>query len=324
MSEQSPRAVYAAIVGNVAIAFTKFVAAAFTGSSAMLAEGVHSLVDTGNGALLLLGLHRSRKPADADHPFGHGKELYFWTLIVALLIFAVGGGISLFEGIRHLQHPQPVQDAAWAYGVLGFAFVFEGYSWTVAVLQFRRERAMLRSERGWLEAVRESKDPTTFTVLFEDSAAMLGLVFAFLGVYLGERFDNPYFDGAASIAIGILLAVVAVFLARESKGLLIGEAVDPKIRASLREIADADREVRRVVRLLTMHLGPREVLLALELEFERGHSGAEVAAAVERIDKEIRRRHPEIRHIFIETQSLKPAAATKSGTGSDFPEGQAM
>ena len=305
MEAQSPRAVYAAIAGNLAIAATKFVAAAFTGSSAMLAEGVHSLVDTGNGALILLGLHRSRKPADAAHPFGHGKELYFWTLIVAILIFAVGGGVSLFEGVQHLRHPLPVENPAWAYGVLAFAMLFEGGSWLVALKEFRAQK----KERSWLGAVRASKDPTTFTVLFEDSAAMLGLVFAFLGVFLGERFDNPRFDGAASIAIGLLLCAVAWFLAHESRGLLVGEAVDPRIRKSLCEIAEDDPQVRRVVRLLTMHLAPRDVLLTLELEFERG-SGADAAAAVERIDKVIRRRHPEIRHIFIEAQSLtSPAAA---------------
>jgi cation diffusion facilitator family transporter len=305
MEAQSHRAVYAAIAGNLAIAATKFVAAAFTGSSAMLAEGVHSLVDTGNGALLLLGLRRSRKPADAAHPFGHGKELYFWTLIVAIMIFAVGGGVSIFEGIRHLRRPVAIEDPAWAYGVLAFAMLFEGGSWLVALKEFRAQK----KENSWLGAVRASKDPTTFTVLFEDSAAMLGLVFAFLGVFLGERFDNPYFDGAASIAIGALLCGVAWFLAHESRGLLVGEAVDPRIRKSLCEIAEADPQVRRVVRLLTMHLAPRDVLLTLELEFERG-SGADAAAAVDRIDKIIRRRHPEIRQIFIEAQSLtSPSAA---------------
>jgi cation diffusion facilitator family transporter len=316
MAAKSPKAVYAAIAGNLAIAATKLVAAAFTGSSAMLAEGVHSLVDTGNGALLLLGLRRSRRPADEAHPFGHGKELYFWTLIVAIMIFAVGGGISLVEGIRHLRNPSPVEDPVWAYAVLSLAMLFEGYSWTIAFLEFRRERAMLRAERSWLAAIRDSKDPTTFTVLFEDSAAMLGLVVAFLGVYLAERFDQPYFDGGASIVIGILLGAVAIFLARESRGLLIGEAVDPKILRSLREIAAADPQVRRIGRLLTMHLGPQEVLLNLELEFERGLSANDAARVVERIDKAIRARHPEIRHIFIESQSLRGTTEGESAAWS--------
>ncbi|MGE5640198.1 MAG: cation diffusion facilitator family transporter [Clostridia bacterium] len=305
MASEPPRAVHAAIAGNVAIAVTKFVAAAFTGSSAMLAEGVHSLVDTGNGALLLFGARRSRRPPDATHPFGHGKELYFWSLIVAIMIFAVGGGISVVEGIRHLQHPKPVEDPAWAYAVLGLSFVFEAMSWTVALKEFRAHKR----DASWLGAVIASKDPTTFTVLFEDSAAMAGIVLAFLGIFLGQWLDNPYFDGAASVAIGVLLGGVAWFLAHQSRGLLVGEAVHPAIRASLCRIAEADPQVSRVVRLLTMHLAPRDVLLTLELEFRRGSSGAETAAAVERIDKAIRARHPEIRHIFIEAQSLSPAAA---------------
>src|SRR5712671_3532426 len=184
LMDKKPRAVMAAIGANLVIASSKFIAAYFSGSSAMLSEGVHSLVDTGNGVLLLFGLRRSRRPADDAHPFGHGKELYFWTLIVAIMIFAVGGGISLVEGVRHLRNPSPVEDPAWAYAVLSLAMLFEGYSWTVAFMEFRRERAMLRAERSWLDAIRDSKDPTTFTVLFEDSAAMLGLVVAFLGVYL--------------------------------------------------------------------------------------------------------------------------------------------
>jgi divalent metal cation (Fe/Co/Zn/Cd) transporter len=186
--------------------------------------------------------------------------------------------------------------------------LFEGYAWSVAM----RERRGERKGRGWLETLDNSKDPTTFTVLFEDSAAMIGLGVAFLGVFLGERFDNPYFDGMASVVIGIILAVVAVFLARQSKGLLIGEAVDPRIRDSVYQIAEADPQVRRATRILTMHLGPREVLLALELEFERGLSAGDAAAAIERIDAEIRRRHPEIKHIFIESQSL---GATKKSAG---------
>ena len=307
--QHTPKSVYAAMGANVAIAITKFVAAFFTGSSAMLAEGVHSLVDTGNGALILLGVRRSRRPPSADHPFGHGKELYFWTLIVAILIFALGGGISFYEGILHLRHPRPVEDSGWAYGVLGAAFLFEGYSWLVAVREFRSRQ---RRRKPWLQAIRESKDPTTFTVLFEDSAAMLGLIVAFAGVFLGEQLDNPYLDGVASIVIGVILGAVALFLALESKGLLIGEAVDPAVRSSVCGLLESDRSVRRVVRMLTMHLAPREVLLTLELEFARGQSAADAAGAVERIDRAIRARHPEIRHIFIESQSLAPAQPSPS------------
>lgn len=300
MAGSSPKAVYAAIAGNGAIAITKFVAAAFTGSSAMLAEGVHSLVDTGNGGLILLGLKKSRRPADETHPFGHGKELYFWTFVVAILIFAVGGGISIYEGIKHVQHPEPVEDPVWAYGVLAAAMIFEGWAWSVAYKEFNKQRGGLRL----LPAVRASKDPTVFTVLFEDTAAMLGLLVAFVGILIGQLTGNPLFDGIASIVIGLILGGVAVFLAYESKGLLLGEAADPKTLAGIRRIAGEDPAVQRVVRPLTMHFGPQEVLLTLEIEFHRGLSNGEVAAAVDRMDKGIRAAHPHIRHIFIEAQSL--------------------
>jgi cation diffusion facilitator family transporter len=300
MAGSSPKAVYAAIAGNLGIAITKFVAAALTGSSAMLAEGIHSLVDTGNGGLLLLGIHKARKPADRAHPFGHGMEIYFWTLIVAIMIFAVGGGFSLYEGIEHIRHPDPVARPGVAYLVLAVSAVFEGYSWSVAYREMQRGRG----RRSMWRVVTQSKDPTTFTVLFEDSAALFGLFVAFLGVFFGSRFDNPYLDGTASIVIGVLLAVVAVLLAFETKGLLIGEAVDPHTLQSIRTLAEDDPSVARVVKPLTMHLGPDDVLLALELVFESG-SAADSAAAIDRIDRRIRAKHPQIRHIFIEAQSLK-------------------
>ncbi len=304
MAGSSPKAIYAAIAGNFAVAVTKFVAAFFTGSSAMMAEGIHSLVDTGNGGLLLLGLHKSRKPADEMHPFGHGKELYFWTFVVAILIFAIGGGISIYEGVAHLRHPEPVEDRIWAYGVLIAAMFFEGYAWSVAYRAFGAERR----GRPLFTAVRASKDPTTFTVLFEDSAAMLGLVVAFVGILLGQLTGSAFFDGIASILIGVILATVAVFLAYESKGLLLGEGADPRTLARIREIAAADPAVREVVRPLTMHFGPQEVLLALELRFRQGLSASEVATAVERLDRTLREQLPQIRHIFIEAQSLTQPA----------------
>lgn len=271
----------------------------------MLAEGVHSVVDTGNGLLLLLGIRKSRKPADTTHPFGHGKELYFWTLIVAILIFAVGGGISIYEGVQHLRHPSVVEDARWAYGVLILAMIFEGYAWSVAYRQFKGEKG----SAGTWQAVRASKDPTTFTVLFEDSAAMLGLVIAFFGIFLGKLLDNPYLDGAASVLIGLVLAAVAVFLAIESKGLLLGEAVDEATLKSINQLAEDDPAVVRGIRPLTMHFGPHEVLLALELQFEPGLSAGDAASAIDRLDRTIRAKHPDIRHIFIEAQSLSETAS---------------
>jgi len=301
MASGSKKAVYAAIFGNLAIAVTKSVAAAATGSSAMLSEGIHSLVDTGNGGLLLLGLSLSSRPADAMHPFGYGKELYFWTLVVAILIFALGGGVSAYEGVMHLLHPAPPADPTWNYIVLGFAFVFEGTAFTIALREFLKTRDKSRS---LLEEIKHSKDPTTFTVLFEDSAAMLGLVVAFAGIWLGHLLDNPYLDGVASIIIGLILAGVAVMLARESKGLLVGEGADPKTLASVRALAEADPGVERVNYPLTMHFGPQTVLLAMDIQFDQELSAQEVEATIDRVEKSVRAKHPEIRHIYLEAESL--------------------
>ena len=299
-SASSKKAVYAAIGGNLAVAITKFIAAFITGSSAMLSEGIHSVVDTGNGLLLLFGIRMSQKPADLSHPFGHGKELYFWTLIVAILIFAVGGGMSIYEGISHLRHPAPLHDPLWNYLVLGFALVFEGIAWTIAFREFRKTQGRMSL---W-KAIRASKDPSTFTVLFEDSAAMLGLVVAFLGIYFGQRLNNLYLDGVAAIIIGLILAVVAVLLAYESKGLLVGEGASRETIEHICKIAGSDPGVERVMPPLTMHFGPQEVLLNLDIKFRGGLSAEEIEASVDRIEAEIRNRHPEIKRIFIEAESL--------------------
>ncbi|HEV8587517.1 MAG TPA: cation diffusion facilitator family transporter [Pyrinomonadaceae bacterium] len=299
MTGESKVAIFAAIAANLAIAITKFVAAFFSGSSAMLSEAIHSLVDTGNGALLLVGLRKSRKPPDRDHPFGHGKELYFWPLIVAILVFSLGGGMSVYEGITHLSHPHS-GDPTWNYVVLGIAFVFESISAYLAFRAFRKEL----SGAGVIETIRASKDPTSFTVLFEDSAALAGLVVAFLGIFLGQQFDNPYLDGVASIVIGAILASVAVFLAYETKGLLIGEGVDPETLESIRSIAAADAAVQEVRKSLTMHFGPNEVLLALDVGFKSHLSANEISDAINRLEDAIRARHPKIKHIFIEAKAL--------------------
>ena len=272
----------------------------------MLSEGIHSLVDTGNGGLLLLGLRKSQKPADATHPFGHGKELYFWSLVVAILIFALGGGMSVYEGVTHLSHAQ-LHDPTWNYVVLGFAIVFESFSFYFAYKAFRREM----SGKGVFKTIRASKDPTTFTVLFEDTAALLGLVVAFLGIFLGHQLNNPYLDGVASIVIGVILAVVAGFLAFESKGLLIGEGVDPAVLASIRSIAGADPAVEEVRKSLTMHFSPNDVLLTLDIRFKKHLTAEEIATGVERLEKKIRDQHPEIQHIFIEAKSLTEGQASE-------------
>ena len=277
----------------------------------MLSEGIHSLVDTGNGGLMLLGVRRSRRPPDTAHPFGYGKELYFWTLIVAIVIFAVGGGISAYEGILHILSPKPFTDPLWNYIVLGIAMVFEGYSFTVAFKAFEAERGKLSI---W-QSINQSKDPTTYTVLFEDSAALVGLVVAFIGVFLAQFFDNPYFDGAASIVIGLILAAVAVLLAYESKGLLVGEAVDPETLKDIRRLAESDPRVESVKNALTMYFGPHTILLAMDLSFRPNLSAIEVEESIDRLEENVRSRYPNVKHIFIESESLAPTSKRRVAHG---------
>ena len=301
MAGEKPIAVYGAAAANGVIAITKFVAAGFTGSSAMAAEGIHSVVDTGNQLLILFGIRRSKTPADERHPFGYGKELYFWSLIVAMLLFGIGGGMSIYEGIRHFRHPAELGDPTWNYWVLGIALVVESIAWWLAL----KELLKSQGERSLWRALRESKDPAVFIVLGEDTAAMLGLIVAFFGVYLGHRYDNPAFDGLASIIIGFILAAVAVFLAYESKGLLVGESADLKVVRGIQEIGRQDEAVEEVAPPLTMYLAPREVLLTLEVDFKNNLSAEEVEQAVDRLEKRIREEYPQVKRIFIEAESLK-------------------
>ncbi len=302
-SSESPVAVYSAMAANGLIAIAKFFAAAFTGSSAMFSEGIHSLVDTGNQGLVLLGIRRSKKPADTKHPFGYGKELYFWSLIVAILIFGLGGGISFYEGISHIRDPHELGDPTASYIVLGFAFVVESFAFITAYRALRKTSA--GKNNGFIEALKQSKDPSIFTVLVEDAAALAGIIIAFLGVYLGHLFGTPYLDGVASILIGIILALVAAFLAYESKGLLLGESADPEVVNTIEEIAETDKHVDSVVAPLTMHFGPRQVLLNLEVKFVPNLSTSELAQAVNRLEGKIRERHPHITRIFIEARGLE-------------------
>jgi len=297
---ESEFAIYAAVAGNVAIAITKFVAAAFTGSSAMLSEAIHSVVDTGNGGLMLLGVRKSRKPPDADHPFGHGHELYFWTLVVGVLVFAVGGGMSTYEGIMHILHPASIEDPVWSYATLGIATVFEGTTWLFGWKAFSSERG----RRGVLRTIHETKDPTTFTVLLEDSAALLGLVFAFLGIFLGQQFELPYLDGVASVVIGLLLCSVAGLMVYESKGLLIGEGLDPQSLKSVRALVEKDPAVERVRHLHTMYLGPHEVLLTIELSFDSQLSVGEMRKAIRGLVKTIQTQHPDVKQVYFGAESL--------------------
>jgi len=296
----SHRVIYSALSANFVIAIAKFVAANFTGSTAMLAEGIHSTVDTADQLLLLLGVKRSRVPPDRRHPFGHGKELYFWSLIVAMLLFGLGGGLAIYEGAERLLHPEPLKDPRWSYAVLAVAAVFDGNSFRVAVLELWRNRGTA----GFLMRARDSKDPAVFMTFFEDGAALIGLIIAFLGVWIAHRYDNVYVDGIASILIGTVLAVIASMLIYEVRGLIIGESASDEVVESVGRIVDSDPCVSAARRPLTMHLSPDEVLVNLDVEFKQGTSADDHAAAVRRIERAIRAAHPEITRIYIEARDL--------------------
>jgi cation diffusion facilitator family transporter len=292
--------VYGAMAANAGIAATKFAAAAITGSSAMLSEAIHSAVDTINEVLLLVGVRRSDRPADAQHPFGHGRELYFWTLIVAVGLFGVGGGMSIYEGIAHILQPEPLQDPKWNYAVLVVAFLFEGTSLVIALHALGKER---RPGVGLLPAWRRSKDPSVFTVVGEDSAAIAGVLLAAAGVFLSHRLEMPWIDGAASIGIGLVLTTVALFLAFETRGLLVGEAARVEVRQAIREAVEKERDVELCREPLTMQLGPDEVLLNMELSFRPDLPAGEVAATLDRVGQAIQREHPQVTRIFVDVQA---------------------
>ena len=296
---KSKIAIYAAIAANVAIAVTKFIVAGISGSSAMLSEGIHSAVDTFNGVLLLVGLRLSQRPATPEHPFGHGKELYFWSLIVGVLVFGLGGGLSFYEGFQHVRHPQRMQDPTWNYVVLGVAFLFEGSSFAIALRQFLKEAG----DVPFWEALHRSKDPTTYTVLAEDGAALIGLLVAAIGIALSDRFDMPVLDGVASLIIGLLLAGVAIALIAESRGLLIGEGIRPETARAIRNIALAQPRVRDVGRVLSMYIGPDDVLVTMDLDFDDGTAADDAAAAIAAVERQVRVRYPMIKRLFIEVGS---------------------
>ncbi|MEQ8394557.1 cation diffusion facilitator family transporter [Thalassobaculum sp.] len=299
MAHGSKTVIYAALAGNAAIAVMKFTAAAFTGSAAMLSEGIHSVVDTGNQGLILYGMRQARRKPDARHPFGYGMELYFWTFVVAILIFAVGAGLSIYEGIQHIRHPVPMTNPEWSYVVLSLSLVFEGVAWVIAFREFEKQRG----RHGYLAAVERSKDPTVFTVLFEDTAAVIGLLIAFVGIAAAQYFDEPVLDGVASLAIGGVLAAVAVLLARESKGLLIGESVDPEVLDGIRRLIGSDRRIVAVNEVLTMHLGPQDVLLAISIDFVDGLVSEKVEEAISSLERRVVAKYPQVRRVFIEAQN---------------------
>lgn len=301
MSGSSKKVIYAALAGNTLIALTKFAAAAMTNSSAMLSEGIHSLVDTGNQILLLYGLKRAQKPADEMFPFGHGKEVYFWSFVVAILIFAVGAGVSLYEGVHRLLDPQPVANVYINYIVLGLALLFEGGAWFFAL----REFSTLKGKASYLQAVQRAKDPSMFVVLFEDSAAMLGLAVALLATLLGQLTGNIYFDGAASIIIGLILGATAVWLAYETKGLLIGERASAEVIEGIRGIVSAVPDVKHVNEIATMHMGPDFVLANLSLDFLDNIPSQAVESTITEITAQIKQQFPVVKRVFIEIESWR-------------------
>ncbi len=294
----SKKVIFAALIGNTLISITKFIAAAMTGSSAMLSEGIHSLVDTGNQVLLLYGMKRAQKPADDQFPFGHGKEIYFWSFVVAILIFAVGSGVSIYEGIHSLYDPQPVENPWISYIVLGMALVFEGGAWFFAFKEFTRAKG----KWGYIEAVQRGKDPSMFVVLFEDSAAMLGLVVAFVGILLSQLTGILIFDGIASILIGLILGGTAIWLAYETKGLLIGESANTQVVEGIRGIVAGCDSVEHVNEVLTMHMGPDFILANISADFDDAVSADKVEQNIADMNRRIKQVYPQIKRVFIEAE----------------------
>lgn len=295
VKSQSRVVVIVAILANVLVTLTKFAAGFWTGSSAMLSEGVHSLVDTGNEALLLYGQYRAAKPADDDHPLGYGRELYFWSFIVALLIFAVGSGLSLYEGVTQIVHPEPIRYPLVNFGVIAAAVLFDGYSWTVALRSFRQSKGKL----GWLAAVHRSKDPPNFMVLFEDSADLIGLGLAFTGNLASVILGSPIFDGIASVGIGILLGIVALILARETKRLLIGEQADAHLTDAILATTLSDGAAASARINFSMQLAPNDVVVGLVIVLADHVDREAIGSAVERLQYAIAARHPEVNKVVI-------------------------
>ena len=301
MAGSSKKVIYAALAGNALIAITKFIAAAMTGSSAMFSEGIHSLVDTGNQVLLLFGLKQAKKPADSRFPFGHGKEIYFWSFVVAILIFAVGSGVSIYEGIIHIRHPSTIENPMIIYGVLGLAMLFEGAAWFFALNEFTKAKG----KWGYIEAVQRGKDPTIFVVLFEDSAALLGLIVAFAGVLLSQTTGIAEFDGIASVIIGLILGGTAIWLAYETKSLLIGESANEHVVKGIREILLDCNEVNHVNEILTMHMGPDFILVNISIDFKDEIQATDLEVTIARMDQNIKTAYPNVKRVFVEAEARR-------------------
>jgi cation diffusion facilitator family transporter len=301
MSGSSKKVIFAALAGNALISVTKFVAATITGSSAMFSEGIHSVVDTGNQVLLLHGMRKAGKPACNRFPFGHGKEIYFWSFAVAILIFAVGSGVSLYEGIIHTIHPEPIGNPMVNYIVLGLALLFEGAAWYFALTEFTKAKG----KWGYIEAVQRGKDPTMFVVLFEDSAAMLGIVVAFAGVFLVDHTGILIFDGIASIIIGLILGGTAIWLAYETKGLLIGESANKMVVDGIRAIILKYDGIDNLNEVLTMHMGPNYVLVNISIDFRDDILAGDLENMIARIDMQIKESFPSVKRVFVEAEARR-------------------
>jgi cation diffusion facilitator family transporter len=295
---ESKVTVVAALFANLVVAAAKFLAAWRTGSSAMLAEAIHSTIDTSNELLLLLGMRQSAQPPTVERPVGHGRELYFWAFVVAVFIFAIGGGFSLYEGYEHLRHPTPLRDPTWNYAVLALGFISDGASFVIAWRTFGKQRG----RRPFWRAFRISKDPSVFMVLFEDAAALLGLLLAFLGVFLSHYLNRPALDGVASMAIGVLLLIVAGLLLRETKSLLLGEPAEDKLLTHIRELAKAQPTVQHVRPVLSSYLGPHEILVVLPVEFAPDLPASQLVEAAAHLRETIKNCHPDVRYVFVQPE----------------------
>lgn len=307
-SHSSKKAVYAALIGNTLISISKFWASAYTGSSTMFSEAIHSVVDTGNQWLLLYGLKSAKKPADTSHPFGYGMEVYFWSFVVAILIFGLGSGISIYEGIDKIRFPEEVSDPWVNYIVIGFATLFEGAALGVAVYEFRKTKG----DHGWIQAIRRSKDPAIFTVIFEDCAALVGLVVAGACLYLSDVLEMPILDGIGSVFIGLILAITASLLAYECKGLLIGESADKEVEAGIRDILQSEEKILHINEVLTLHFGPNDILLTISLDFVDKISSESIEQSISSLEYQIKEKFVEVKRVFIEVQSWRGHRADRS------------
>jgi cation diffusion facilitator family transporter len=302
MKGESKKVILAALAANLLIAVTKGGAAWFTGSSAILSESIHSLVDSGNQLLLLYGQRQARRPPDDDFPFGHGKEIYFWSFVVAILVFSLGAGISLYEGVDHIIHPATIRHQYVNYFIIGASMIFEGISWAVSVREFRKSKA---PEQSYFQAMRKGKDPTMFLVVLEDSAALLGLGAAFAGIFLASVTGNPLYDGIGSVVIGLILAATAIFIAKETKGLLVGEAASREAVRVIREVVAQGPHVEHVNEVLTLHMGPEYVIATISLDFADDVPAGEIERTVTVLEEEIRRRVPEVKKVFVEAEAWR-------------------